>query len=89
MSRFRDFVSDAGEVLIVEYSAKGGRLAVISLPWLSEPEDPPEVEIVGAWRKADEDNADAPAVSLTDAEIERFTGEVCDDPSTYEVDYDD
>lgn len=44
------------------------------------PGEPPEVEIVDAWLLADADHADAPSLTLTDAERERIELEFIEDP---------
>lgn len=82
----RQFIRDNGDAVDVDYETSGGSSAVISLPWLSEPGEPPEITITDVWLSADGENPDAPRVTLTDAEVERFEREVCEDPATYEVD---
>lgn len=42
--------------------------------------DPMECEIVDAWLKADEDKADAPRITLTDAERERIETDFLENP---------
>jgi hypothetical protein len=67
---------DDGTPIEVDWSASGGGTAVISLPWLSEPGEAPEIEIDRAWRIEDENDVDAPDVQLSDAEYERIIGEI-------------
>ena len=78
MSRtfFRDAMRDDGETgIVVEYSCHGEEAATYDDPGCG-----PEVEIVDAWNKADENMVKAPRITLTDAEDARICMEIADDP---------
>ncbi len=58
-----------------------------SMSYAGHPAEGPEVEIIDAWLLSDADRADAPRLTLTDAERERIEIEFCEDPP--EPDYGD
>lgn len=73
---FRYAVRDDGETdIMVEYSCSGGEL-----PSWDDPGSGPEVEIVDAWNRADENMVNAPRITLTDAEDQRICIEIAENP---------
>jgi hypothetical protein len=90
-SRSRIFVRDDGETeLEVDYTFRPGCAPSGLFGPIEDydPGDPAEVEIEAAWLLADANKPDAPKVTLTDAEAERFEAEVNADPATWEPDDD-
>lgn len=72
----------------VDYTYHAGRPAHYgSLSYPGHPADPDEVEIVSVWRKADENDPNAPEFPLTDAEMERIELWILENPP--EPDYGD
>lgn len=75
----RQFTNDAGQILLVEFDKTGGSSAVISLPWLSEPGEPMEIEVLevtalhGGQKR-----------SLSPDEESRFCEEVNCDPEEWD-----
>lgn len=92
-TRSRIFVRDDRETeLEVDYEISGGSepSGLFGPPEDYDPGEAPEVNITDAWRLADANDPNAPRVTLTDAEAERFAEEVIADPATWEPedDYD-
>lgn len=88
-SRSRTFVRDDGETeLEVDYSFRPGTApsGMFGPPEDYDPGEGAEVTIEAAWLLADANKPDAPRVTLTDAEAERFDTEVNEDPATWEID---
>lgn len=86
-SRSRFFTRDDGETeLEVDYSFRPGcgPSGQFGPPEDYDPGEPAEVTIEDAWLAADSGNRNAPRVTLTDAEAERFEAEVNEDPATWE-----
>lgn len=90
-TRSRIFIRDDGETeLEVDYTFSGGSApsGLSGPPEHYDPGSSHEVTIEDAWLLADANNPDAPRVTLTDAEAERFADEVNQDPATWEPDDD-
>lgn len=61
----------------VEYSYRGGEAPSYSPYSGADGGDPVEVEIIRAWRKADEDDPDAPDIEYTDDELNAWCDRIC------------
>ena len=77
MSRtyFEDFnLSDEDETEVtVEFSFRAGTSAITSgPPEHCDPGSPAEIELIKVWRKADENDPDAPLITLSEADAERI-----------------
>lgn len=89
-SFFRDAIRDDRETEIqveIAVSSWGCAAQTYGPPESCDPGEPMEVEIVDAWLLADADKADAPRLTLTDAERERIELEFMENPP--EPDYGD
>lgn len=86
---FRDTTRDDGtEIQVeIEVSSWGSSPQTFGPPESCHPGDPMECEIIDAWLMSDADKADAPRITLTDAERERIEQAFCEDPP--EPDYHD
>lgn len=89
MSRTRLFVRDDQTEVEVDYSISGGSAAsgTFGPPEDYDPGSAFEVEVEHCYLWAHRNNTKVPpAVTLTDAEIERLTQEVNEDPETWAPD---
>lgn len=83
MTYFRDHVRDDGETeIVVEISVSNWGCAAQTYGPAENcyPAEGLECEILKAWLKADEDKADAPEITLTDAERERIEIDFAENP---------
>lgn len=83
MTYFRDHTRDDGETeIVVEISVSSWGCAAQTYGPAENcyPAEGLECEIVKAWLKADEDKADAPTITLTDAERERIEIDFAENP---------
>jgi hypothetical protein len=80
---FRYFTRDVGETEVhCEYSFDGGSSpsGEFGPPENYDPGCSAEVCVVDCWLASDDDNKDAPRITLTDAEYERFDQEANENP---------
>lgn len=89
-SFFRTGLRDDGETEVefeVAVNSWGCAAQTYGPPENCYPAEGMEVEIIDAWLLADADKADAPRITLTDAEHQRLCDEFCENPP--EQDYPD
>ncbi len=91
---YNAFINDGETEVVVEFDYSPGEDASYSYGGAGSAFDTsgcaPEVSIVDCWLKSDEDRADAPSVTLTDADRERIEIQIAEDPDWQDCgDYDD